>query len=66
LTKDANPLIWGAVCALIAALIVVAATAAGTVQPDNPLLDNPLKAAGAAFAWGVGIAFFRNWWVKRR
>ena len=64
--KQANPLVWGAVAAIGAALIVVLANVAGTAQPDNPFFDSPLKAAGGAFVWGLGIAYFRNWLAKRR
>ena len=35
-------------------------------KPDNPLLDNPIKAGLAAAVWGVGLAYFRNWWASRR
>lgn len=64
--KPANPLLWGAVAAVVAAVIVVLSQVAGIVQPDNPLLDNPIKAGLAAAVWGVGLAYFRNWWASRR
>jgi hypothetical protein len=62
----ANPLIWGAVLAIIAALIVFGSDAVGSFRPDNTLLATPAKAAGAGFGFGFLIASFRNWFNERR
>ena len=66
MTKEANPLVWGAVAAVGAALIVALTTVSGSASPDNAFFANPLKAAGGAFVWGAAIALFRNWLARRR
>lgn len=63
--SPANPVVWGAVLAIIAALIVFGSDVSGSLRPDNTLLETPLKAAGAAFGFGVLIAMFRNWFNER-
>ena len=63
--KQTNPLIWGAVAAAIATLIVIASDLAGTQMPPNPLLDNPMTAAGAAFFWGWAAGSVKVWLGRR-
>lgn len=60
-----NPLKWGAVVALVAALIVVFAEMVGTEKPDNILLESPLRAAPPAFFFGWLAANIRNWLGRR-
>lgn len=64
--KETNPLIWGAVVAAIAAVMVVVSDLTGTLRPDNPLLANPLIAAAGGFFWGWAAGSFKNWYGRRR
>ena len=63
--RPANPLIWGAVLGIIAAILVVVTQSAGQVS-GNDLLATPMKASGAAFGLGFAVALFRNWFNERR
>ncbi len=62
--RSANPMIWGAWAGIIAALIVLFATAMGQSSP-NTLLANPFKAGLAFYGFGVILALFRNWFNER-
>lgn len=64
--RSANPLIWGAILALIIGILAVLGEYWGASKPDNPLLATPAKAAGAAFVMGYAVALFRNWLNERR
>lgn len=64
--RPANPLVWGAVLAIVAALIIFGSDVIGSSRPDNTLLATPIKAAGSAFAFGFIIALARNWFNERR
>jgi hypothetical protein len=64
--KPANPLIWGAVLGIIAALIVLGSDLTGSYRADNPLMDTPFKAGLGFFGFGVLAAMFRNWFNERR
>jgi hypothetical protein len=64
--KPANPLIWGAVLAVIVGLFAVLGEYWGASKPDNALIETPLKAAAASFAFGYLAAMFRNWFNDRR
>lgn len=63
--KSANPMIWGAVLALIAGAIIYLSDVTGSPRPDNTLLASPAKAAGAFFGFGALLAMFRNWLNER-
>lgn len=67
--KEANPLVWGAIAAIVAAGIWTATRLAGMPPSDNPLLRNPSVAAYVMFFWGYIAAVARNAygrWVNRR
>lgn len=57
---------WGAISALTCAAIVVVATAVGAEMPDNPLVADPWRAAGAGFLWGILLYNVRQWLISRR
>ena len=63
--RPANPAIWGAVLAVIVALLVIIGQATGQPPSDSALLQTPMKAAGAAFGFGFAVALFRNWLNER-
>lgn len=63
--RSANPLIWGAVFAIIVGLFAVLGEILGASKPDSALLATPAKAAGTAFALGYIVALFRNWFNER-
>jgi hypothetical protein len=63
--KSANPLIWGAVLAIIVGIGAAFGEYMGAAKPDNPLIETPLKAASASFAFGYIAALFRNWFNER-
>lgn len=65
-TKEANPLVWGAVTGVLLATIIATAHVVGSTGPDNPLLETPLSAGGAGFVLGYLVAMFRNWWSSDR
>jgi hypothetical protein len=64
--KSANPFAWGAWFGIGSAIIVVAAQLIGTVPVGSTLVEDPMRAAGAGFLWGVGVASVRNWLNERR
>jgi hypothetical protein len=63
--KPANPPIWGAVLGIFVGVMSVLGELLQASKPDNTLLATPTKAAGTAFAIGVGVALFRNWFNDR-
>lgn len=63
--RSANPLMWGAVLAVIVGIFAVLGEYWGASKPDNPLLATPAKAAAASFAFGYIAALIRNWFNER-
>lgn len=63
--RPANPLIWGAVLAVIVGAFAVLGNFVGASKPDNVLLETPVKAAMASFGFGALLAMFRNWFNER-
>jgi hypothetical protein len=64
--KSANPFVWGAWLGIGSAAIVIAAQFIGTAPTGHILIDDPMRASGAGFLWGVGICSVRNWLNERR
>jgi hypothetical protein len=64
--RPANPLIWGAVLAVICAVIVTLTQLTGTPVPENRLLQTPLAAAAPGFFFGWAAANIKNWLGRPR
>lgn len=60
-----NPVIVGAIVAVIAALIVFGSDTAHSSRPDNLMLSTPWTAGGTGFMMGMLLAMFRNWLNER-
>lgn len=63
--KQSNPLIWGAVGGLIAALLVTLALVFNVKTEPNPLLENPGIAGAGGFFWGWVAGSVKNWLARR-
>lgn len=57
---------WGAIFAVGCMALVIATLAMGVQPPDNPLVSDPYRAAGAGFLWGILIFNVREWFISRR
>lgn len=64
--KPANPLVWGAVLAIVVGAFGAIGEWGGAPASPNVLLATPLKAAAAAFVFGMLAAMLRNWFNERR
>ena len=64
--RPANPMVWGAVLGIIAALIVLGSDLIGSYRESSPLLDTPIRAGLGFFGFGALLAMFRNWFNERR
>ncbi|WP_395449959.1 hypothetical protein ACHMW7_09180 [Aminobacter sp. UC22_36] len=62
--QKTNPLIWGAVAALICVAIAVIGRMTGDA-PDNALLRNPVSTAIVGFFWGWVAGNAKNWYGNR-
>jgi hypothetical protein len=63
--RETNPLIWGVVVGLIAALLVILTPMAGAPTSPNDLLQNPLTAGGMGFFWGWVAGSIKVWYGNR-
>ena len=63
--KQANPLIWGAVAAIIGGGMVVLGQLTGEPPLDDALLQNPFSAAVMSFFWGCAAGYAKNWYGNR-
>lgn len=63
--KKSNPLVWGAVGAIIVSALYFFNKAIGTPPSSNELLQSPLSVAVVAFCIGFALANIRNWYGNR-
>jgi len=59
--KNADPMMWGGVLGLVAAVVVALSQIFMVEQSSNDLLQTPFQAAGGGFFMGWAVANYRNW-----
>ena len=60
-----TPLIWGGLFGIASATLVIGATALGVQVDASPLIEDPMRAAGAGFLFGILSWNIRNWVISR-
>lgn len=63
--KRTNPLIWGAVAAIIAGALISLSLMTVETSSTEPILNKPLWTVGGAFFWGWVAGNAKNWYGKR-